>query len=335
VPDSPDLSQPPAVTIRPLADATELDLFRSLPYLLDDEIQDDLDAGRRRLPWMWVALREGRVVARAAWWARQEGADPLLLDIFDIEGPGDARGPGAAAAAAARVETGTQLLRAATARLFPGAGDAEPLPGYSRFLPPGWRDDPAESRAAHERTEALERTGARPLVERLRLQWLPGEGPVPAPSGRLRFREVASRAELVDLMTGVLEGTLDAHSISDLTTMTPRQCAEAQYDEELARYRSPHEWWRVATLPGGEPVGFVVPARNAYGPIIAYIGVLPAHRGAGYVSDVLGEGTRILAASGAERIRASTDVGNTPMARAFARAGYDAFQREFTMTWRP
>ena len=82
-------------------------------------------------------------------------------------------------------------------------------------------------------------------------------------------------------MTSVLEGTLDAHSRSDLTRMTPTEQANSQYDDELASYTTPRVWWRVATLPDGTPVGFVIPARNAYNPIIAYIGVLPAFRGNG------------------------------------------------------
>jgi RimJ/RimL family protein N-acetyltransferase len=57
------------------------------------------------------------------------------------------------------------------------------------------------------------------------------------------------------------------------------------------------------------------------------------HRGNGYVDDILAEGTRILAGQDAPRIRASTDLGNTPMANAFERAGYVNFEREITMTW--
>ena len=134
-------------------------------------------------------------------------------------------------------------------------------------------------------------------------------------------------------MTSVLEGTLDAHSRAELTRMTPAEQANFQYDDELARYTTPREWWRVATLPDGTPVGFVIPARNAYNPIIAYIGVLPGFRGNGYIDDVLAEGTRILAAQGVPRIRAATDVGNVPMARAFERAGYATFERQLDMTW--
>ena len=67
--------------------------------------------------------------------------------------------------------------------------------------------------------------------------------------------------------------------------------------------------------------------------IVAYVGVLPEHRGNGYIDGILAEGTRVLAEAGAPRIRASTDVGNRPMANAFTRAGYDTFQRLINTKW--
>jgi hypothetical protein len=121
-------------------------------------------------------------------------------------------------------------------------------------------------------------------------------------------------------MTLVLDGTLDAHSRDDLTRMAPGQAAQEQYDNELDRYASPHDWWRIATLPDGEPVGFVIPAHNGYNPIIAYLAVVPAHRGHGYIHDVLAAGTSLLAAQTVPRIRAATDVGNAPMAAAYLTA---------------
>ena len=180
---------------------------------------------------------------------------------------------------------------------------------------------------------ALERVGATLFVERLRLEWRPGT-PVAELSGRLAFRPVRNPGELIELMTLVLDGTLDAHGRDDLTRMTPSQAAQEQYHNELERYASPHEWWRIATLPDGEPVGFVIPAHNGYNPIIAYLGVVPAHRGHGYIHDVLAAGTSLLAAQNVPRIRASTDVGNAPMAAAFALAGYVTFERQIDMTWR-
>ncbi|OJF11391.1 GNAT family N-acetyltransferase [Couchioplanes caeruleus] len=301
-------------TLRPISGPDELDLFNRLPYVLNDEIAADLAAGRRRPEWLWLALRGDRVVARAGWWSRAGDQHPLLMDIFDIDGD---------------VDDGVRLLTTALAAVVPSG--ATP-PEYGRFLPPDWRDHRRTRQPVEDRMEALHRVGAKLFVERLRLEWRRGT-PIPAPGGRLAFRPVRDPDELIALMTLVLDGTLDAHGRDDLTRMTAEQAAREQYRQELARYASPHEWWRIATLPDGEPVGFVIPAHNGYNPIIAYVGVVPAHRGRGYIHDVLAAGTSLLAAQGVPRIRAATDVGNVPMAAAFARAGYSTFERQIEMIW--
>ena len=303
------------LTLRPIAGLDELDLFNTLPYVLNDEVSDDLAAGRRRPEWLWLALRGDRLVARAGWWSRAGDQHPLLMDIFDIDGDTD---------------DGVRLLQAALPAVVPAGTTA---PEYGRFLPPNWRDHQETRQAVDDRVGALERVGAKLFVERLRLEWRSGT-PVSELSGRLAFRPVQNPAELIELMTLVLEGTLDAHSRESLTHMTPREAAREQYHNELERYASPHEWWQIATLADGEPVGFVIPAHNGYNPIIAYLGVLPAHRGHGFIHDVLGAGTSLLAAQNVPQIRASTDVGNAPMAAAFARAGYVTFERQIDMTWR-
>ena len=305
------------LTIRPITGPEELDLFNTLPYVINHELADDLDQGRRRPGWMWIALRGERLLARVAWWAHREGEPPAMLDIFDLADD---------LSSAERRDLGVQLVETAMAAVE--AKDAE----YSRFLPPTWHDDEQIRQGVEDRMAVLGEFGGRLLVERLRLHWAPGT-PIAGPSERLTFRPVRDRDELVTLMTVVLEGTLDAHSLVELTEMTPEQSASAQYDNELATFRTPHDWWRVGVSPDGEPVGFVIPARNSYNPIIAYVGVLPAHRGHGYIDDLLAEGTRILAAQNVPHIRASTDIGNVPMARAFDRAGYAVFEREINMTW--
>lgn len=301
----------PDLTVRPLTGPDELHLFNRIPYVLNGELAKDLEEGRRHPRWLWVALRGERLAARAAWWSRPGDEQPLLMDIFDTDA----------------VDDGVRLVRTALATLGTSP------PDFLRYVPGDWREQPAVRRGVEQRMSALESLGARLFVERLRLEWRPGT-PLPEPAGRLAFRPVRRAEELIALMTTVLEGTLDAHGRDDLTRMTPRQAAEVQYRDELERYASPHEWWRVATLPDGEPVGFVIPAHNGYNPIIAYIGVVPAHRGRGYVDEVLAAGTGLLAAEGVPRIRAATDVGNVPMARAFARAGYVILERQLDMTWR-
>ena len=303
------------LTLRPITGPDELDLFNSLPYVLNDEVGGDMAAGRRRPEWLWLAQRGDRVVARAGWWSRAGDRHPLLMDIFDIDGD---------------IDDGVRLLKTALAVVVP-AGTTPPQ--YLRFLPADWREHQHTRQAVDDRMGVLQRAGAKLFVERLRLEWRPGT-PVAELSGRLAFRPVRNPGELIELMTLVLDGTLDAHSRDDLTRMTRRQAARERYHDEFESYASPHEWWRIATLPDGEPVGFVIPAHNGYHPVIAYLGVVPAHRGHGYIHDVLAVGTSLLAAQNVPRIRAATDVGNTPMAAAFARAGYVNFERQIDMTWR-
>ena len=309
------------LTMRPITGPEELEIFGGLSYLLDAELAGDLQAGRRQPEWMWVALRANRLLARAAWWSRETEREPLLLDVFDIDDVADDRRHA--------IEVGALLLETALANILP-AGTRPP--GYIRFVPPNWRDDETVRRTVDDRIAALERVGARPLVERLRLEWRSGT-PLPAPSRRLTFRPVSDRDELVVLMTLALENTLDAHSREALKRNRPEQVAAEQYDREFMAYSSPRDWWRIATLPDGQPVGFVIPAHNGYNPIIAYIAVLPDQRGMGYVHDILSEGTRVLAAENVPRIRASTDLDNVPMANAFERSGYIVFQRQIDMTW--
>jgi RimJ/RimL family protein N-acetyltransferase len=221
------------------------------------------------------------------------------------------------------------LLRSATAEVIPAG--ASP-PDYSRFVRVDWRQHEPTARAIADRMAALERSGARLLVERLRFVWLPGP-PIPPATGRLAFRLPRDPEELLTLMTLALEGTLDVRSRLDMAQMSARDAAVRHYEGELAQYKSPREWWRIATLVDGEAVGFVTPARNDYNPIMAYLAVLPGHRGKGYVDEILAEGMRVLVSHGVPRIRASTDLDNVPMAAAFERAGWVNFERTISMTW--
>jgi RimJ/RimL family protein N-acetyltransferase len=103
--------------------------------------------------------------------------------------------------------------------------------------------------------------------------------------------------------------------------------AARQAREDLAHLRDrmlgERSWWRVAVGRDGEPVGFGIPARNPTVPVVGYLGVLPEHRGHGYVDAILAEITRILVEhAGATTVRADTDLANKPMADAFLRVGY-------------
>jgi RimJ/RimL family protein N-acetyltransferase len=127
----------------------------------------------------------------------------------------------------------------------------------------------------------------------------------------------------VDLFRQVLADTLDATSRKE----AERIGADRQARSDVAFYRDAmlgdRSWWRIARTPGGEVVGFGLPSRNHNSPVVGYLGVLPQHRGFGYVDEILQEITRVLVnETDAQHIRADTDRANAPMAAAFRRAGY-------------
>ncbi len=308
-----------SIPLYSLQQGSTLERFLSLPYSINDEVADDLEAGRRRLDWMWVAEIDGRVVARVAWWSNPASSTPALLDIFDIH---DARDP-------VDLDAARQLLLAATARVV--GVDIRP-PGYLRFVRPDWRDDD-DARAETESLMAITAsTGARLFVERRRLEWRAGT-PIPPRSGRLRFRSPHDDDEVVQLMTEVIPGSLDAHTRLDLESMSAAEAARQHFDGEIAEQVSPRSNWRIAMDHDDDVVGFVTPGHNHYHPVIGYVAVLPRHRGQGYINDILNEGVAVLAATGVDHIRAATDLTNAPMGDAFDRNGWTEFERSINMAW--
>ena len=329
--DAGDVGDARDVTIRPLAPG-ELERFGSLA--LDATLGDPghgygppgrsflavAGEGHYRPEWTWVAERaDGRVVARAAWWGAPDAERPLALDWFDL-----APGP-----SEERVAVGTALLRAAHDHVRADGGG---LVEYHQFLPADWHDRADVRTEAEARFAAAAAAGLRFFVERLRLEWRrAGPGGVPSGSGRLRFVPApASDDEMLALFARVGEGTLDAYTRRDLERDGPEAAARELLDGMLWM-PAPRDWWRLATLPSGEPVGMVLPSRNYQSAVIGFVGVLPEHRGRGYAADLLAEGTAVLAAQGEDRIVADTDTGNVPMHAAFERAGYEVTARRVVM----
>jgi ribosomal protein S18 acetylase RimI-like enzyme len=280
------------VVIRAL-DASDADLFDTLPDPLGAREGHRLT--RHRPDWKRVALRDGRVVARGAWWGGPDDTEPVNLNWFDV--------------AEGEEEAGAALLRSA-----PWQVELE------LNLPAGWRDDPALRAAAETRVTAARKAGYDLLVERLLYRWTPDCG-LPERPGRLVFRAEQDDAVFFDALRRIHSVTLDAHALKAVEQGGLDQAAQ----EELDFFRwcpSPREWWQVASTPQGEPVGIHIPAHNPSGPCIGFIGVLPEQRGRGYAYDLLAECTHFLAERGAEFVAAATDQGNFPMAANFTKAGF-------------
>jgi GNAT superfamily N-acetyltransferase len=272
---------------------------------LFDTLPDPLGVGRalsratHRPDWKRVALRDGKVVARAAWWGGPDDESPVNVNWFDI--------------AEGEEEAGAELLRTSPFQVE-----------YELILPAGWRDDAVARAAGEARMRAAKAAGMEVLVERYQYRWTPDCG-LPERPGRLVFRPEPDDAVFFDALRRIHSVTLDAHAL--------RAIAEGGLDraaqEELDFFNwcpSPREWWQLALTRDGDLVGIHIPARNPSGPCVGFIGVVPEHRGHGYAYDLLAECTHFLAEQGAEFIAGATDQGNFPMAANFTKAGHPVVQ---------
>jgi RimJ/RimL family protein N-acetyltransferase len=248
-----------------------------------------------------------------------------------VAGPGTAAGPPLVPGPADRRATIAAGLLSAAHEAYARAGAGEPPP-YHIFLPGDWRDRPDVVTALAWRDQAARAAGLVASLERLRYEWTAQDG-LPDPPTRLRLRPEPDDEVFVGLFRRTLEGTLDATSRREAAQIG----AEAQARADVAFYRDKmlgdRAWWRVAETPDGQVAGFGLPSLNVDFPVVGYLGVLPEHRGHGYVDEILAGITRFLATqAGAQVIRADTDLANRPMAASFERGGYRNFARRLVLS---
>ncbi|MFJ7768506.1 GNAT family N-acetyltransferase [Streptomyces sp. NPDC097107] len=274
-------------------DTSDAHLFDTLPDPLGAREGHRLT--RHRPDWKRIALRDGAVVARGAWWGGPDDTAPVTLNWFDV--------------AEGEEEAGAELLSTA------------PWQVELELNPPGtWRADPALRAATEARFAAARTAGYDLLAERFLYRWTPECG-LPERPGRLDFRPEPDDAVFFDALRRIHSGTLDAHAIMGIEKGGLDQAAQSELDF-FHWCPSPREWWQLAYTPRGGLAGIHIPAHNPSGPCVGFIGVLPEHRGHGYAFDLLAECTHFLVERGAEFVSAATDRGNHPMAANFARAGY-------------
>jgi GNAT superfamily N-acetyltransferase len=285
-------------------DEREAHLFDALPDPLGARESHRLT--RHRPDWKRVALRDGKVVARGAWWGGADDTAPVNVNWFDV--------------AEGEEEAGAELLRTA-----PWQVELE------MNLPAGWREDPELRAAAKARFTAVQEAGYELLVERFLYRWTPENG-LPERPGRLEFRPEPDDAVFFELLRRIHSATLDAHALKAIEEDGLDRAAQ----EELDFFHwcpSPREWWQIAHTPQGDVAGIHIPAHNPSGPCIGFIGVVPEQRGHGYAYDLLAECTHYLVERGAEFVSAATDRGNFPMAANFAKAGYPVVRER--LNYRP
>jgi ribosomal protein S18 acetylase RimI-like enzyme len=306
-----------ALVVRPIG-PDEVELFTSFadasPLGLKPPLAMYLGALDQwyRPAWSWVALRDGQVAARVAFGGPPEAELPLAMGSLEIGTRPD------------RVETGLDLVRTASVAMTGGGTGEGGRPEYRQFLPVDWHQHADMRAAVADRRTVARLAGLRFLVERVELRWPaePAAALSPRP-GRLAFRPVSDDAELLAVVRGTVAGTLDAHARRDVARAGVEAAARAIVEE----LPGPRSLMRLAYDPAGSCAGIAVPGLRPWGADISYVGVLPEHRGNGYADDLLLEASHLLAEGGATEIVAATDVGNPPMAAAFARCGYVVVDR--------
>jgi RimJ/RimL family protein N-acetyltransferase len=277
---------------------------------LQQRLADNIDAGTVRPQWCWTAYDGARPVARHHWWGPRGADSPLVfvpLDSTDLD-------------------AAVGLLRHATDRLQVDEAWSEIT------LPVELDGDPWTVKATA--VALLEGGGFRFQVDRVRIEWRADDG-VPPVGDRLTFRPAADydEADLVELFARVADGSLDHSMHEGRETLSDVDEARKRL-HFLQHYPGVDDNFVVGLDSAGAAVGYVAPGRANTSGVIAEIGVAEAHRGNGYVHDLLAYGTRVLADAGLLRVVADTDCGNTPMRAAFTRAGYRVFARRWDWGWR-
>jgi len=283
-------------------------LERYRDYVADGYYRDD---------WTWVAEEDGAVKALAIWWGGLGEDHPYSIDGLYFVGDGDP------------VPVWTELIKHAMAAR---PADAEP-PEYHFFLDSDWQDKPDVVAGLELRSQAAAAAGLTAITDRLRYRWKPDCG-LPARSTRLHF-EPADDEAFVDVFMRVSQGSLDAATAREIARLGVEGSARDELELYKSMPNSDRAWWRLGYDENGKLIGFAIPSANAAGLTVGYLGVVPEHRGHGFIDDLLAEITLMHAEAGAEQITADTDFGNVPMAKSFERLGYRNFAVRRVLSFPP
>ncbi len=277
-----------------------------ISHVTEQKYRELLATRAYRPEWTWIAEDRGLILARAVCWGFPQEGLPRELDCLYVE-------PTVKAPVLLCAQLVSEIVRVTNPAGF----------AYHLRLSPDWRSDATIARAVAWRLAAAARAGLGEITERSRYEWTP-ETALPPRSQRVVFVPCPDDEAFIDAFRRVSVGSLDAHTRRQVAAVGSEQAAR----QELASYSmmmGSRDWWRLAYTKSGELIGFALPEANDGGPVVGYLGVVPEHRGRGFIDDLLAEITLFLAERGAQRIVADVDTANTPMVAAFVRARYRCF----------
>ncbi|CAN5583348.1 hypothetical protein BH23CHL6_BH23CHL6_00410 [soil metagenome] len=266
------------------------------------KLRSMLEDGTTRPEWCFLALIDGRPIARACFALDEPpAAAPIEMYLFGLAL--DWQRAGAAEAAKALLE--------------------QALPDMSAVGPPiDVRVNPEVHPDSESRRRLLESAGLGLFQEKAGYVWQAGIAGI-ARSDRLRFRslEAVGRDEFIAVMARGPAGTLDRNDRWYYELTGPVGWATVMMGS-LQPGDEPS--WQLAYDSAAEAVGYVMLSAFDEGVTgtIAHVGVVPEHRGRGYIDDILMETNASGEARGFKSILSDVDVLNLPMRDAMERAGH-------------
>ena len=298
-----------ALTVRPAerddrALLEEWSTVEPVAWVDQSRFREELATGNYRFEWSWIAERAGQPVGRALWWGSATAERPTTLDCLLVKGTEDPPED----VAAALIREGLMCF---------GEGSALE---FNVDVNAAWAQDAASVKAVEWRERAAHAGGLTHTAERVSFARSHTAGRPDRPQ-RLHFVP-GSDVEFRALFADVAAGSLDSHTLN----VVAKQGVDALAEDDLAFYLSlpgSRDAWQIATLLDGTTVGFIIATRTAYDASISYLGVLPEHRGHGFVHELLSQMVHMHHQDGQQRIVGTTDAANVPMRAAFERAGFE------------
>lgn len=263
--------------------------------------------------WCLLALDEGVPVARAAFWSLPGQETPTDLVLIDADWTDDDLSAG----------------RALLSRMHELAGPlgADVL-SHSVDSPPG---TPQYQENEDARIRLLTESGYELLRDGLRWRYVAPTSPAAQQEHSLAYRPLPEVGEdaFVDAIASTYLGTRDSWLTKNIEEHGLQGAARIDFRGLQGMEYRP-EWWELAYEEDDSLAGVSMAARNPSAAVIAYVGVVPEHRGRGLAPQLVRRGTEHLLESGADEIRGDCDLDNVAMVKAFERAGYEQFARRRT-----
>ena len=271
-------------------------------------VQEMWDDGSSRPEWTFVATDGDSPVGRVGFVVTPSVTDPAWVGSLP---PSEMTLFGAAAWTGDPVAVLAELVRAARLSL----GDT--VPEILEI-----RTNPAFHKRPEERLALAAALHLPVFQEKEGVLWEEEGGPAATPR-RLRVRSLADLgpARYAEVFARIPQGTLDRNDQWYFERVRPEHWAA----QMLEYADGAEDSWLIAENDAG-PVGMVgiSPFDEPGTATVAYIGVLPEHRGNGYVDDLLAAGTAAAQRAGFTRILSDVDTENQPMLAAMERAGHHA-----------